>query len=221
MRAKVGIAIGMLWLGFANAGYADELNFCRQTSKKGCESIITERGQENCASEQRAKNEACNVSLPCEVNDHERLIAKYKDAKERLDRGQVNDSDKDRLKDNVRLMREQIEINKEGARRGAKLADACVTARKNVQKWFAGTGVPLTERTRDGLMRDRKELLDKLEESLRKQRDAKSKRDSNPSDSSAQTDYDRASEATRNIERLLKDFRTSMARISSPAPQGC
>jgi len=207
MRVKAGIAIGLVLVGFASIASAEELNFCRQTTKKGCDSIITERGQQECDRAQREKNDKCNVSASCDVSDQERLISKYKDAKERLDRGQVNDADKDKLRDNVRLMKDQLDANKEAARRAAQQADDCVKARKDVQKWFADVGVPLTERTRDGLMRDRKDLLDKLEDGLRKQRDAKSKRDASPNDSSAQSDYDRASETVRDVERRLREFK--------------
>lgn len=39
----------------------------------------------------REKNDTCNVSASCTVNDHVQLIAK--DAKARLDHGQVNEAD--------------------------------------------------------------------------------------------------------------------------------
>ena len=62
------------------AVYAAELNFYEQADKKGCASIITERGQSDCASVQSAKDRACSVAVECDVDRQERLIAKYKDA---------------------------------------------------------------------------------------------------------------------------------------------
>jgi hypothetical protein len=81
-----------------------------------------------------------------------------------------------------------------------------VSARENVQKWFMETGIPLTERTRDDALRIRKDLLDKLADAQRKQADAKLKRDAKPGDSSAQSEYDRATEEMRNAEKALEQF---------------
>ena len=78
-----------------------------------------------------------------------------------------------------------------------------MTARASVQKWFMETGIPLTERTRDDALRLRKDLLDKLADA---QADAKSKRDAKPGDSSAQSEYDRATEEMRNAEKALEQF---------------
>jgi hypothetical protein len=50
---------------------------------------------------QRAKDDACKIPVDCDVDKQERTIAKYKEAKDRLDRGQVADTDKDRLKDTL------------------------------------------------------------------------------------------------------------------------
>ena len=63
--------------------------------------------------------------------------------KDRLDRGQVTDADKDKLKETIRALKEQLDIGKEGARKGTSYAQACVTARENVQKWFMETGIRL------------------------------------------------------------------------------
>lgn len=142
----------------------------------------------------------------CEVDQQERLIAKYKDAKERLDRGQVADADKDKLKDTVSQLKGALDANKDAARRGTSIAQGCVTARENVQKWFMETGIRLTEQTRDDALRLRKDLLDKLADAQRKQADAKAKRDTKPGDSSAQSDYDRATDEMRNAEKALEQF---------------
>jgi hypothetical protein len=66
----------------------DEYNFYEQADEKGCSSIITERGQDECARVQRAKDDACNVPVDCDVDKQEWAIAKDKDAKDRFDRGQ-------------------------------------------------------------------------------------------------------------------------------------
>jgi hypothetical protein len=49
MKLKLGLAFWMVTLGLAVAVYAAEHNFYEQADKKGCASIITERGQDECA----------------------------------------------------------------------------------------------------------------------------------------------------------------------------
>jgi len=208
MKIRLGMAFVMMSLGLPAAAHGSEYNFYEQADKKGCASIITEHGQEECAHVQKAKDEACNVSLACDVDKHERLIAKYKDAKERLDRGQVADADKDKLKNEVRLLKEAIEASKEGGRSGTSKAQACVTARENVQKWFTETGISLTEHTRDDALHLRKDLLDQLAAAQKNQAEAKTKRDAKPSDSNLQRDYDRATDEMRAAEKALEQFNT-------------
>jgi hypothetical protein len=206
MKMKFGLVFAMTTLGLTVAVYASEYNFYEQADKKGCASVITERGQDECARTQRAKDDACNVSIDCDTDKQERAIAKYKEAKDRLDRGQVADADKDKLKDTIRALKDELDARKDAARKGTSVAQGCVTARENVQKWFMETGIPLTERTRDDALRTRKDLLDKLADAQKKQADAKSKRDAKPGDSSAQSDYDRATEDMRNAEKALEQF---------------
>jgi hypothetical protein len=206
MKIKVGVLLVTISLGLAAAVYASEYNFYEQADKKGCASIITERGQDEGARVQRAKDDACSMPVQCDVSQQERLIANYKEAKERLDRGQVADADRDNLKDKIRLLKEALDANKDAARSGTSKAQGCVTARENVQKWFMETGIRLTERTRDDALRLRKELLDKLSDAQRKQADAKAKRDAKPGDSSAQSDFERATEEMRNAEKALEQF---------------
>jgi hypothetical protein len=203
---NLAIAVAVTMLGLGVAAQASEYNFYDQADKKGCASIITERGQSDCATAQKRKDELCGVPVDCDPDRHEKTIAKYKDAKERLDSGKVNDSDKDKLKDSVRDLKDELDRRKDLARRGTSDAENCVRAREDVQKWFIDTGIPLTERTRDDALRTRKDLLDKLSDAQRKQADAKSKRDAKPGDSSAQSDYDRATEDMRNAEKALEQF---------------
>jgi hypothetical protein len=172
MRTKVGLAFGMITVGLAVAVYAAEYNFYEQADRKDCASIITERGQSDCAAVQRRKDELSSVPIECNVDKQERTIAKYKEAKERLDRGQVADADKEKLKEAVRILKDTLDTAKNAARKGTSDAQACVTGRENVQKWFADTGIPLTERTRDDALRQRKDLLDKLADAPKKQADA-------------------------------------------------
>ena len=206
MKRKLGLAFLTLMLPLAAAVYAAEYNFYEQADKKGCASIITERGQDECARVQRAKDDVCKVGIECDADKQERLIATYKETKDRLDRGQVADADKDKLKETVRTLKEQLDRAKAAAREGASLAQGCVTARENVQKWFMETGIRLTEQTRDDALRLRKDLLDKLSDAQRKQADAKSRCDAKPGDSSAQSEYDRATEEMRNAEKALEQF---------------
>ena len=206
MKTKLGLASAMATLGLTVAVYAAEYNFYEQADKKGCSSIITERGQDECTRVQRAKDDACRVPVDCDVDKQERTIAKYKEAKDRLDRGQVADADKDKLKDTVRALKDELDVRKDDARKGTSIAQGCVTARENVQKWFVETGIPLTERVRDDALRIRKELLDKLADAQRKQSDAKSKRDAKPGDSNAQSEYDRATDEMRSAEKALEQF---------------
>ncbi len=212
-KMKVGLLIAAVAaIGVSAAVYASEYNFYEQADKKGCASIITERGQDECARVQRAKDDACRVAVDCDPDKQERTIDKYKEAKDRLERGDVADADKDKLKDTVRALKDELDARKEAARRGTSVAQDCVTARENVQKWFAETGIPLTERTRDDALRLRKDLLDKLSDAQKKQADAKAKRDANPSDSSAQSDYDRATEEMRNAEKALEQFNSKYGK---------
>jgi hypothetical protein len=146
------------------------------------------------------------VPVQCDVDKQERLIATYKEAKDRLDSGKVNDSDKDKLKDTVRGLKEQLDANKDAARKGTSIVEGCVRARQDVQKWFIETGIRLTEQTRDDALRLRKDLLDKLADAQKKQADAKAKRDAKPGDSSAQSDYDRATSEMRDVEKALEQF---------------
>jgi hypothetical protein len=194
------------------AVYAAELNFYEQADKKGCASIITERGQSDCASVQNAKDRACNVAVECDVDRQERLITKYKDAKDRLDRGQVADADKDKLKDSINAMKQELDNNKSAARSGTFVVQGCVDARVAVQKWFIDDGIRLTERTRDDALRVRRDLLDKLADTQKKQAEAKAKRDAKPGDSSAQSEYDRATEDMRNAEKALEQFNSKYGK---------
>jgi hypothetical protein len=114
--------------------------------------------------------------------------------------------DKDKLKDTIRALKDELDVRKNDARKGTSIAQGCVTARENVQKWFMETGIPVTERTRDDALRIRKDLLDKLADAQRKQADAKSRRDAKPGDSSAQSEYDRATDEMRNAEKALEQF---------------
>jgi hypothetical protein len=212
MKTKMGVAFVMMSLGLTTVVYGSEYNFYEQADKKGCASIITERGQDECARAQRAKDDACNVPVACDVDKQERLIAQYKEAKERLDRGQVADADKDKLKDTVRLLRETLDANKDAARSGTSKAQGCVAARENVQKWFMETGITLTERTRDDALRLRKDLLDKLADAQKKQADAKAKRDAKPGDTNVQNDYDRATNEMRDAEKALEQFNTKYGK---------
>lgn len=208
MKTKAVTAFVLMSVGLTAAVYASEYNFYEQADKKGCASIITERGQDECARAQRAKDDACSVPVACDVDKHERLIARYKDTKERLDRGQVAEADKDKLKNEVRLLKEALDASKDAARSGTPKAQACVTARENVQKWFMETGISLTEHTRDDALRLRKDLLDKLATAQKNQAEAKAKRDARPGDSNTRRDYERATDEMRGAEKALEQFNT-------------
>ncbi len=55
-------------------------------------------------------------------------------------------------------------------------------------------------------------VISKLSDAQRKQADAKSKRDAKPNDSSAQSDYDRATEEMRNAEKALEQFNSKYGK---------
>jgi len=214
MSRKQGrwIAIISLILLVGGVVYAEELNFSIQSGKKGCDSIITERGQSDCASAQAAKNRACSVAVECDVDRQQRLIDKYKEAKDRLDRGDVADADKEKLRDSVNAMKDELDRNKSAASAGRSVAQGCVDAREAVQKWFAETGISLTEHTRDDALSLRKTLLENLADAQKKQADAKANRDAKPGDSSAQSDYERATEEMRNAEKALEEFNSKYGK---------
>ncbi len=211
-RILAVVAIAITTLGLAVAVHAAEYNFYEQADKKGCASIITERGQDECARTQRRKDEACSAPVDCDVDKQERTISKYKEAKEQLDRGQVAEADKDKLKEKIQAFKDELDARKDGARRGVTTAQECVTARENVQKWFSETGIALTERTRDDALRVRRDLLDKLADMQKKQAEAKTKRDANPNDSGLQRDYDRATEDMRDAEKALEQFNSKYGK---------
>lgn len=200
----LGVAVAILALGIV--AQASEYNFYEQADKKGCASVITERGQNDCADVQKRKDDLCRIPVDCDPDRQEKTIEKYKEAKERLESGKVNDSDRDKLKDSVRDLKDDLDRRRDAARRGTSDAESCVRAREDVQKWFMESGIPLTERTRDDALRTRRDLLERLSDAQRKQADAKSKRDANPNDSSAQSDYDRATDEMRNAEKALEQF---------------
>ena len=202
------VTLAAFLLGLAVSVNASEYNFYQQADLKGCASIITERGQDECARVQRAKDDACRAAVECDAGKQERLIAKYRETKDRLDRGQVADADKDKIKDAVNALRAELDKGKNGARTGISVAQGCVTARENVQKWFMETGISLTEHTRDDALRLRKDLLAKLAETQKNQADAKAKRDAKPGDSNTQRDYERATDEMRGAEKTLEQFNT-------------
>lgn len=209
-----GVMVAMLGLGLGlgHVALASEFNFYEQADKEGCASIITESGQRECAAVQQRKNDMCRVATECEPDKQEKTIATYKEAKERLDSGKLNDSDKDKLKDTVRGLKDFLDQRKEAARRGTSDAQACVQARQDVQTWFKEAGIPLTERTREDALRLRKDLLDRLAETQKKQADAKVKREAKPNDSSAQSDYDRATDDMRSAEKALEQWNTKYGK---------
>jgi hypothetical protein len=100
---------------FGIVARADNLNV--RADMNGCESIVTESGRRDRSEAQRRKNEACNIELDCDLDRQQRTIEKYKEAKDRLDKGDVNDSDKDKLKDTVRALKDDLDQRKERARR--------------------------------------------------------------------------------------------------------
>jgi hypothetical protein len=212
MKTMIKAGFAFIALTIPLVVYAAEYNFYEQADKKGCSSVITERGQEECARAQRAKDDACKIAVECDVDKQDRLIATYKETKDRLDRGQVADADREKLTETVRTLKDQLDRAKAAARSGTSIAQDCVTARENVQKWFMETGIRLTEQTRDDALRLRKDLLDKLADAQRKQADAKSKRDARPGDSSAQSDYERATDDMRNAEKALEQFNTKYGK---------
>jgi uncharacterized FlaG/YvyC family protein len=202
----IGAAVVAATVALGVAALASEYNFYQQADKKGCDSIITERGQGECAAAQKRKNEACSVPVECDPDKQEKTIAKYKEAKERLDSGAVNEADRDKLKETIRDLKDELDRRKEAAHRGVSDAQECVLAREAVQKWFIESGIPLTKQTRDEALLIRQGLLDKLAETQKKQAEARAKRDANPGDSSAQSDYDRATDEMRNAEKDLEAF---------------
>lgn len=181
-------------------------NFGEYADKDGCESILTDDGRRACREVQDAKNKACNVKTECDVDKQERTIEKYKDAKQRLDDGSVNDADKEKLKEKVEALKEDLDDRKEKARDGIDIAKACVAARGAVQDWFKDTAIPLTEKLRDEALRKRDELLEKLKDAQDKVRDAKEKRDANPDDSSLRDAWEEAQKELREVEQQLEDF---------------
>lgn len=206
LKSKLGLLFATLILAPGAVTYAQEYHFFTQATKDGCQSIITEAGQRECTRTQELKNKACAVAVEADPGKQERMIAAYKEKKERLDRGQVPDADKQRLAETVRTQKDELDRAKEAASKGISIAQDCVTARENVQTWFKETGISLTERTRDDALRLRKDLLEKLADTQKKQTDAKSKRDAQPRDSGAQSDYDRATDEMRNAEKALEQF---------------
>lgn len=189
---------------FSFAARAD--NFNERADKNGCDSIVTESGRSDCNDAQRRKNDACNIALDCDLEKQQRTIEKYNEAKDRLEKGEVNDSDKDKLKDTVRALKDDLDQRKDQARRNTSLADTCVQRREDVQRWFEEKAIPITEHARDDALRERKDLLDKLADAQKKVREAKDKRDAKPGDSSAQSDYDRAVDDLRAVEKSLEEL---------------
>lgn len=181
-------------------------NFNAFAAENGCKSIVSDRERSDCHDLQRNKDDTCNRMLDCDVDKQQRQIDKYNDAKKQLESGSINDSDKDRLRQTIRELKDDLDARKDGARRGIDPADRCVRARTDVQTFFEKTAIPVTERARDNALKERKDLLDQLASAQEKVRNAKDKRDKNPGDSSANSDYESAVSAMRDVEKKLEDF---------------
>jgi len=87
---------------------------------------LESRAQDECKREQQKKDDACNVSIDCDVDKQEKTIEKYNEAKTKIDRGEVNDADRDKLKDTIRDLKDELDKRKEGARRGASVARGAI-----------------------------------------------------------------------------------------------
>jgi hypothetical protein len=184
-------------------------NFNAFASQDGCKSVIADRERSTCEDLQRTKNDTCNRMLDCDLDKQQRQIDKYNDAKKQLDSGSIADADKDRLKQTIRELKDDLDARKDAARKGIEPADKCVRARTDVQEFFERVAIPLTERLRDAALKERQGLLDQLAAAQEKVRNAKDKRDKSPGDSSASSDYDAAVSALRDVEKKLETFNST------------
>jgi len=186
-------------------GRASAQNFEVQSGKRGCESMLTTTMGGACRSLSDAKDRICAQATDCEVDRQERTIAKYQEAQKRLDDGTLANADRGRQKDTIDQLKKEIDERREAARAGIGSAKSCVEAREVVQRGFA-TASQLTDDARRAALRERQERVVQLQDAQKKRDDAKVKRDANPNDSSARSDWERGSEAVREVEKQLEKF---------------
>jgi hypothetical protein len=194
--------IELLCLFALGTGAAEADNFEVSSGKKGCESVIKERERSDCQALSRKKNETCNVSASCDLVKQKRQIDEYNAAKDKLKT--INDSDRSRLEQTIRELKDALDVRKSAAPDVEKIAQSCIDMRATIQDWFKNTAIPLTERARDEAMRARRDLVDKLKAAVERREKAKEKRDANPNDSSAKDDHERAASAHRDVEKELE-----------------
>jgi hypothetical protein len=181
-------------------------NFHDQAGRKGCASIITVKGQEDCEKIYAEQTKMCGVSLDCDVKKHEATIKEYTEAKAKLASGKYNAAEKEVLEKSIANLKQELDANKEAARKGAQLAQQCLTARQNVQTWFKEEGAKITVEVRDRALAERRQLLEKLADAQKRQTAAKAAREAKPDDSSARSEYERTTGDMRNAENALAEF---------------
>jgi hypothetical protein len=186
-------------------GRASAQNFEVQSGKRGCESMLTTTMEGACRSLSVAKDRYCALPTDCDVDRQERTIAQYKEAQKRLDDAALADADKGRQKDTIDQLKREIDERRATASAGIGIAKGCVEAREVVQKGFA-TASQMTDDARRGALREREALVAQLQDAQKKRDDAKVKRDADPNDSSARSDWEREAEAVRRVEKQLETF---------------
>lgn len=190
----------------AHGAWSADNNFKASGQNKGCDSIITDSGQRACRDVQGEKNKQCNTATDCDPRQQERSISDYSDAVTRFKDGKYAKSDEETFKRSIRDMKDKLDAKKQAGVDGQKVANACIAARDNVQKWFEKTAIPLTESTRDSALSERKVLLENLEAAKKKKADAKDRLDKNRADTQAERDLNDASDAIRKAEDALAAF---------------
>jgi len=216
MKSIPAIALLLICL----AGPAHAQNFYALAKEKGCESVMPSLRDE-CEKLDGAKSKACASEGNCEIGEHQSQIAEYKDAKERLEKGEVNESDKATLQTRIDKMKGELDARKAAAEANERAARSCADARQAVYDFFGSKVMPETDRAASDAASRRKTLVEELEKAKDNARAAKDERDTlagaDPETdrarweeyNKAKDEYDGATEAARQAENNLGQFNSA------------
>jgi hypothetical protein len=211
-------AIALLFSCLASPAHAQ--NFYALAKQKGCESVMPTL-QSECQKLNDAKNKPCESQGTCEIDEHQSQIAEYKDGRQRLESGDLNESDKSSVQAAIDKIKGELDARKAAAEANERLARSCADARQAVYDFFSSKVIPDTDRAVSDAVSRRKTLIEELDKAKDNARTAKDKRDTladaDPEKdkarweefNKAKDEYDKATEAARQAENNLGQFNSA------------
>jgi hypothetical protein len=200
MRFGAPVALVLCVIGLAVADDHDFEDFAR---RDGCDSVIFNDRRGECHNIQRDVNRYCKEErFDCSIGEFKKTLSEYNDVK---NRSTYNDDEKRSKDEKLEVLKKKLEAQKTEAARGTPIAQQCVKARNDIFEHFKRTS-DMTESAGRTQMAIRQGLIDKLRDAERRRDDAKSKRDSSPSDENLKREYEKAVEEFRKVEQDLGAF---------------